>query len=561
MPSQKPNLLEILREQQGHNAIKKDEKDFKYIIYARKSTDSKEHQEKSLPDQVKACKLLADSKELHYLKSEIIEEKESAREPDIRPMFRRMMDDIKSGKHDGIITWHPDRLARNMKEAGEIIDLLDKKIIQDIKFASVTFDNDSNGKMMLGISFVLSKQYSDKLSTDIRRGIENRVAEGQYLSRTKHGYYKDRYNFLRPDGNNFALMKQAWQMRLNGQKIEDIAAFLNKQGYQQAGEAGKTHTPFTWNVKKLAERFHDTIYAGVLKYGKDSVSLIEEYDFIPMVTEEEFLAINKTQYIGNPFRSRYKVGSRKQTRADFLRRMVFCSSCKKPMATGITSKKDQKGDETNYFYFRCDNKKCKQKGKSVRGKVLEDFVIDFLDKNKIASKSIYETYVRDMENHLRQEQQAILGQEKTLAKKLVQAKELMKKTKELMLDNKDASLREELTGDYKQYQGEAEGLDDELQAIQRVKKEGKDEIMDYKTFLELIEKVPEILRQTTTLKGKDSIIREIFMNFTVDRRKVLSYKLKPPFDGFIKSGFNQTFTYGGVEGSRTPDLCNANAAL
>jgi DNA invertase Pin-like site-specific DNA recombinase len=101
----------------------------------------------------------------------IIKEKESAKEPNIRPKFRFMLDQIKKGKYDAILSWHPDRLSRNMMEAGEIIDLLDKKIIKSLKFPSFEFTNDPSGKMLLGMAFVLSKQYTDKLSTDVARGI------------------------------------------------------------------------------------------------------------------------------------------------------------------------------------------------------------------------------------------------------------------------------------------------------------------------------------------------------------------------------------------------------
>lgn len=38
------------------------------------------------------------------------------------------------------------------------------------------------------------------------------------------------------------------------------------------------------------------------------------------------------------------------------------------------------------------------------------------------------------------------------------------------------------------------------------------------------------------MKEKDYIIRKIFLNFTIKDKKVASYKLNPPFDGFIKEG-------------------------
>ena len=48
-----------------------------------------------------------------------IVEKVSVKEPDIRSKFRNMLTKISEGKWKGILAWHPDRLACNMKDAGE----------------------------------------------------------------------------------------------------------------------------------------------------------------------------------------------------------------------------------------------------------------------------------------------------------------------------------------------------------------------------------------------------------------------------------------------------------
>src|SRR5262245_48579300 len=42
-----------------------------------------------------------------------------------RPEYRRLLADIKSGKRDGLVVWHPDRLHRSPRELEDFIDLLD----------------------------------------------------------------------------------------------------------------------------------------------------------------------------------------------------------------------------------------------------------------------------------------------------------------------------------------------------------------------------------------------------------------------------------------------------
>lgn len=133
---------------------------FKYVLYARKSTDDPQRQVRSIGDQIFECKQLAARLGLNVIK--VLEETKSAKKPNRRPMFRQMLHDLKKGVYDSILTWNPDRLARNMKEGGEIIDMIDEEEIKDLKFVTHHFTKDANGKMLLGMSFVLSKQYSDQ---------------------------------------------------------------------------------------------------------------------------------------------------------------------------------------------------------------------------------------------------------------------------------------------------------------------------------------------------------------------------------------------------------------
>jgi len=82
--------------------------------------------------------------------------------------------------------------------------------------------------------FVVSKQYSDQLSDNVKRGIRRSLEEGKYLHKGKHGYYKDNNQLLRPDSDNYSLLKIAWRQRLEGITLDEVAANLNKSHYSQA---------------------------------------------------------------------------------------------------------------------------------------------------------------------------------------------------------------------------------------------------------------------------------------------------------------------------------------
>jgi len=75
-----------------------------------------------------------------------------------------------------------------MLEAGEIIDLIDREDIDlTLKYTNFHFDPNASGKMMLGIRFVFSKQYSDAISENVDRGKQRTVSErGKSDGNTKH---------------------------------------------------------------------------------------------------------------------------------------------------------------------------------------------------------------------------------------------------------------------------------------------------------------------------------------------------------------------------------------
>ncbi|HEX8974353.1 MAG TPA: recombinase family protein, partial [Patescibacteria group bacterium] len=107
---------------------------YKYVIYARKSSEESDRQLRSLDDQIKECRQLAMRSGLKVV--DVIRESMSAKKPRKRAKFNALLKRIEAKNIDGIIAWAPDRLARNMLEAGMVIDMIDEGKIKDLKFAT-----------------------------------------------------------------------------------------------------------------------------------------------------------------------------------------------------------------------------------------------------------------------------------------------------------------------------------------------------------------------------------------------------------------------------------------
>ena len=136
----------------------------KYYLYARKSTDDEDRQILSIESQLNELREYAQRESL-FIVEEFIETK-TAKKPG-RPIFDFMVKQIEAGVSDGILAWHPDRLARNSVDGGKIIYLVDVGKILDLRFPTLRFDNSAQGKFMLSIAFGQSKYYVDNLSENI----------------------------------------------------------------------------------------------------------------------------------------------------------------------------------------------------------------------------------------------------------------------------------------------------------------------------------------------------------------------------------------------------------
>ena len=124
----------------------------KYFIYARKSSESEEKQALSIEAQLFELKDFIKSRMPDaQIVSEFTESK-TAKEPG-RTVFNKMISKIEHGEAEGIIAWHPDRLARNSIDGGKIIYLIDKGFIKFLDFPTYRFDNTAQGKFMLNIIF------------------------------------------------------------------------------------------------------------------------------------------------------------------------------------------------------------------------------------------------------------------------------------------------------------------------------------------------------------------------------------------------------------------------
>ncbi len=159
----------------------------RYCLYARKSTDeSSERQVLSINSQTKEMLRIAESEGLEVI--EIKRESHSAKSQGQRPVYNEMLKELKEGKFNGILTWAPDRLSRNAGDLGAIIDLMDQKLLLDIRTYSQRFSNGPNEKFLLMILGSQAKLENDNRGINVKRGLRTRVEMGLWPGVSPLGY-------------------------------------------------------------------------------------------------------------------------------------------------------------------------------------------------------------------------------------------------------------------------------------------------------------------------------------------------------------------------------------
>ncbi len=554
-------LLQALRANKPEDKLNVDTNTIKYAVYARKSTQGDEKQERSIDDQIRECvdKVMRPN---DIQPVQVIQERYSAKEPDTRVHFKALINDIKAGRITGLVAWHPDRLARNMKDAGEIIDLLDKGVLRDLRFATSTFENNPTGKMLLGISFVLSKQYSEHLSESVLRGNQRATEDdGVFLGKFKHGYYVDTSTrHLLPDESTFTLVKQMFQMRLAGSNQREIGEWINKQGYMLR-KAGKDPAPFIWNKDDVSNLLKDPVYAGVLRYGVHTVDLTDKYDFSPMITVNDYYKLNKHDiYDSSKIIATNRI-KRTETQANLLRGMVYCGHCKKPFTSMLIPKKVNGELVSTRYYYKCENKACELYGKSAPAKTVIKAASDFFAKYLFTTQDNYDSYIKNAKEEIRIKNKQIDAQVGSMMARIKKVSADYEDTKNLL---KSSPLLEKHY-DLDSIKNEENELRQQHADLIAQRTAASNTLLSYENYLKLFSSSSVILTKIQDMEEMDSLIRMFFSNFTItgkDSRFVqgseVTFELKEPWKGFIK---DEKFVYGAGKETLTPGLILGKDAL
>ncbi|KND51841.1 MAG: site-specific DNA recombinase [Parcubacteria bacterium C7867-001] len=162
----------------------------KYCLYARKSTEAEDKQALSIESQVKEMLNLAERDGLTIIETK--RESHSSKEVGQRPIYNEMLAELREGKYNGILTWAPDRLARNAGDLGSVVDLMDQGKLVEIRTYGQRFTNNPNEKFLLMILGSQAKLENDNKAVNVKRGLRTRCEMGLRPGVAPTGYLNEK---------------------------------------------------------------------------------------------------------------------------------------------------------------------------------------------------------------------------------------------------------------------------------------------------------------------------------------------------------------------------------
>lgn len=350
----------------------------RYCLYARKSTESDEKQALSIDSQVKEMLAIAERENLEIV--DIRREAHSAKDSGQRPVFSEILRDIQTGRYTGILTWAPDRLSRNAGDLGSLVDLMDQKLLHEIRTYGQHFKNSPNEKFLLMILCSQAKLENDNKSINVKRGLRTRCEMGLWPAPAPMGYLNekrvDRKGYVYIDPERGHIIKKMFEKvayeKWTGRKLFHWLKFeINFK--TPNGNKGLT-------LSNIYIILGNHFYHGTFEFPKNS-GIWYKGIHEPLITKELFDRVQENIR---------KQVVRVESKEFAFTKLMTCGLCGSGICADEKFKKQKNGNVHRYCYYGCTksrDKNCKC-GYVEEGELIQQFVIlmDTIDLDEIGIK-------------------------------------------------------------------------------------------------------------------------------------------------------------------------------
>lgn len=372
----------------------------RYVLYARKSTESEEAQILSIESQIREMLQIAEKENLEIVETK--KESHSAKEANQRPIFNEIVEEIKQDKYNGILTWAPDRISRNAGDLGRIVDLMDQGKLIDIRTYGQRFTNSPNEKFLLMILGSQAKLENDNKVINVKRGLRARCEMGLWPCTAPTGYLNsknvDKRCHVEKDVHRAPMIRKMFE------KVA-YEKYSGRQLYQWLKDKNfKTKNGKHLTLSNVYILLRNTFYYGMFEYPKKSGQWFKGIHE-PLITKELFDLVqeNITNHV-----------IKTEGKEFAFTKMITCGLCGSGITADEKFKKLKNGEFNRYVYYMCtkhNDAKCRNPIVREEGLIEQlTTLMDTIELDEIGMKEKIKEEVR----RIKRFQSSLLGKKEEL---------------------------------------------------------------------------------------------------------------------------------------------------
>lgn len=282
--------------------------------------------------------------------TEVRRESHSAKDSGQRPVFAEILEDLRRGRFNALLTWAPDRLSRNAGDLGSLVDLMDQKLLVEIRSQGQRFTNSPSEKFLLMILCSQAKLENDQKGVNVKRGLRARCEMGLWPAQAPTGYLNenraDRRGHVTVDPERAPVIKKVFERvayeKWSGRKVYHWLRFeLNFR-------TALGNKPLTLSNIYLV--LQNTFYYGSFEYPRGA-GVWYRGRHEPIITKELFDAAQEQI-------KRDALTSRDSKEFAFTKLMT-CGLCGSGISADEKVKTQQNGNVHRYVYYGCTKSRDK----------------------------------------------------------------------------------------------------------------------------------------------------------------------------------------------------------
>ena len=347
-------------------------------IYARYSSHAQN--DESIEQQLAECERYAADHALSIVAT--YADRAISGRSDKRPEFQKMIRAAEAGDFAVVIAYKSNRIARNMLHALQYEARLDKCGVR-VVYCKEEFGDTATGRFMLRSMMNLNQFYSENMSEDIKRGMDENARKCRINGLVPLGYKRGDEGRYAIDEKTAPVVLEIFHRIDAGERYSEIAEDLNRRHIPTASGS-------EWGEHSFSHLVSNERYAGVYLYNgiriEGGVPALVPRDLFDRVNDR---ASSKAK----------DIVSRRRTEGVhyMLSGKLFCGDCRSRM-TGVSGK-GKSGQPYRYYLCKgCGHTRIRKDYiEPLIFKTLRDFLLS--DENIDKMVDMVMQYKDDIDKH------------------------------------------------------------------------------------------------------------------------------------------------------------------